>query len=118
LASSSRAACHSSRVPIFCSGISSPSVGFERSRTTRSHRRIGRYRDHELRLPATRKLIASIPEPQSPDGKKIVFSRFSAATGQRDLFTVNADGTGLSQVTDTPGIGEFTADWGTHPVTP
>src|SRR5215216_4151677 len=62
LASSSRAACHSLRVAILSSGISSPSVGFERSRASRSHRRIGRYRDHEIRLAATRKLIASVLE--------------------------------------------------------
>src|SRR5207244_2402871 len=40
------------------------SVGLELSRTSRSHRRIGRYRDHEVRLAGTRKLIASVLEPQ------------------------------------------------------
>jgi Tol biopolymer transport system component len=54
----------------------------------------------------------------SPDGKKILFSRFSAATGQRDLYTVNPDGRELRQVTNTPGIDEFFSDWGTHPTTP
>jgi Tol biopolymer transport system component len=53
----------------------------------------------------------------SPDGQKIVFSRFSAATGQRDLYTVGADGSDLTQVTNTPGIDEFFSDWGTHPTT-
>src|SRR5207253_873467 len=38
----------------------------------------------------------------SPDGQKIVFSRFSAATGDRDIFTVNPDGSGLTQITNTP----------------
>src|SRR5918996_2983681 len=64
LASSSRAACHSSRVPILCSGISSPSVGLERSRASRIHRRMGRYRDQEMRPAATRKLIAATAQPQ------------------------------------------------------
>jgi TolB protein len=54
----------------------------------------------------------------SPDGTKIVFSRFSAATGQSDLYTVNADGSGLFQVTHTPDLFEIVADWGTHPLTP
>jgi Tol biopolymer transport system component len=55
----------------------------------------------------------------SPDGKKIVFSRLVGATGQRDLYTVNADGSGLFQVTHTPDIAEdYAGDWGTHPVTP
>src|SRR5439155_15756741 len=64
LASSARAACHSSRVPILCSDISAPSLGLERPRSSRIHRRIGRYTDHEMRLQATRKLIATVLEPQ------------------------------------------------------
>jgi TolB protein len=53
----------------------------------------------------------------SPDGKKIAFGR-NADDDQRDLYTVNADGSGLFQVTNTPDISEFNGDWGTHPVTP
>jgi len=52
----------------------------------------------------------------SPDGKKIVFIRRSA-TGEQDIYTANADGSDLSQVTHTPGIPEENPDWGTHPVT-
>jgi TolB protein len=50
----------------------------------------------------------------SPDGKKIVFGRQPAATLQRDIYTVNADGSGLFRVTNTPDVEEFHADWGTH----
>jgi Tol biopolymer transport system component len=53
----------------------------------------------------------------SPDGQKIAFGR-NQGDGQRDLYTVNADGSGLFQVTHTPDISEFNGDWGTHPVTP
>lgn len=53
----------------------------------------------------------------SPDGKKIAFGR-NADDDQRDLYTVNADGSGLFQVTHTPDVSEFNGDWGTHPVTP
>ena len=53
----------------------------------------------------------------SPDGQKIIFARFSAATGDRDIFTVNDDGSGLSQITDTP-ISEELPDWGMHPLAP
>jgi len=53
----------------------------------------------------------------SPDGKKIVFGR-RRGNEQSDLYTVNADGSGLFQVTNTPEIDEFGGDWGTHPVTP
>lgn len=54
----------------------------------------------------------------SPDGTKFVFWRASAATGQQDLYTANADGSGLFQVTRTPDIAEDGGNWGTHPVTP
>jgi hypothetical protein len=53
----------------------------------------------------------------SPDGQKIAFGR-NQDDGQRDLYTVNADGSGLFQVTHTPNINEFNGDWGTHPLTP
>jgi Tol biopolymer transport system component len=49
----------------------------------------------------------------SPDGKKIIFAAGTAATGV-NIYTANADGTGLTQVTfdgndDDPA-------WGTHPL--
>jgi Tol biopolymer transport system component len=53
----------------------------------------------------------------SPDGQKIAFGR-NQDDGQRDLYTVNADGSGLFQVTNTPDISEFNGDWGIHPLTP
>jgi Tol biopolymer transport system component len=53
----------------------------------------------------------------SPDGQKIVFGR-QPGQGQRDLYTVNANGSGLFRVTNTPDLEEFNGDWGTHPVTP
>jgi Tol biopolymer transport system component len=53
----------------------------------------------------------------SPDGQKIAFGR-NQDDDQRDLYTVNADGSGLFRVTHTPDISEFNGDWGTHPLTP
>ena len=55
----------------------------------------------------------------SPDGKKIIFSIFTAtATGEvENVYTVNADGTGLRQVTQ-GGAADGTPDWGTHPLIP
>lgn len=53
----------------------------------------------------------------SPDGQKIAFGR-NQDDGQRDLYTVNADGSGLFQVTHTDDISEFNGDWGIHPLTP
>lgn len=53
----------------------------------------------------------------SPDGQKIAFGR-NQDDGQRDLYTVNADGSDLFQVTNTPDISEFNGDWGIHPLTP
>jgi Tol biopolymer transport system component len=56
----------------------------------------------------------------SPDGQEIAFSLFSAATGQREIYTVNEDGTGLFQVTHSvstvPGEGAEAPSWGTHPL--
>ncbi len=48
----------------------------------------------------------------SPDGKKIIFGANSPATG-RNIYTVNANGSGLSQVTR-DGDDDDPA-WGTHP---
>jgi TolB protein len=53
-------------------------------------------------------------EPRwSPDGKKIIFAANSPATGT-NIYTANADGTGLTQVTF-DGLGDDPA-WGTHPL--
>jgi TolB protein len=56
----------------------------------------------------------------SPDGKKIAFSLFDAATGERDIYTVNVDGTGLFQVTHGDSAllfeGDEAPNWGTHPL--
>lgn len=56
----------------------------------------------------------------SPDGKKIVFSIVGVPGGfQWNLYTVNADGSGLFQVThdsNVPGEGDESPDWGTHPL--
>ena len=51
----------------------------------------------------------------SPDGKKIVFTRFDPQTRQSDLYTVDANGGGLFQVTHS-GLGGGLTDWGTHPL--
>jgi TolB protein len=49
----------------------------------------------------------------SPDGRKIVFTTFTAAAG-RDIYTVNADGSGLARITHA-GDDHF-PDWGIHPL--
>ncbi|HJQ50974.1 MAG TPA: hypothetical protein VJ838_10720 [Gaiellaceae bacterium] len=55
----------------------------------------------------------------SPDGQKIMFVRHTLQpTEEFDLYTVNADGSGLFQVTNTPDLQEGGSDWGTHPITP
>ena len=62
--------------------------------------------------------IGCVHPDWSPDGQKIIFTRFSAATGDRDVYTVNADGGGLTQITDTPTASEGLPNWGTHPLLP
>jgi Tol biopolymer transport system component len=55
----------------------------------------------------------------SPDGRKIAFSRHTLLPSEQfDLYTVNADGSGLFQLTNTPDLQEGGGAWGTHPVTP
>jgi Tol biopolymer transport system component len=51
----------------------------------------------------------------SPDGKKIIFSAFTYAAGD-NIYTANADGTGLHQVSF--GGGDDDPAWGTHPLAP
>ena len=51
----------------------------------------------------------------SPDGTKIAFMRSHNNIVDGELETVNADGTGLTQVTNSPGVDS--TDWGTHPPT-
>jgi Tol biopolymer transport system component len=51
----------------------------------------------------------------SPDGRKIVFRLTTPGFGEGgDLYTINSDGTGLTQVTHDGDV-EF-PDWGTHPL--
>lgn len=45
----------------------------------------------------------------SPDGRRIAFHK--GATGARDLYLVKADGTGLTQLTNTPGVDETYPSW-------
>ena len=52
----------------------------------------------------------------SPDGTKIAFVRSFHNDVDGEIYTVNVDGTGLTQVTHAPGSGS--PDWGTHPLTP
>jgi Tol biopolymer transport system component len=55
-------------------------------------------------------------EPRwSPDGTKIIFAKGTSGDSDSNIYTVNVDGTGLTQVTH--GARDQTPDWGTHPVT-
>jgi len=51
----------------------------------------------------------------SPDGTKIAFTRSHNNDVDGEIYTVNVDGTGLSQVTNAAGSGA--PNWGTHPPT-
>jgi Tol biopolymer transport system component len=79
----------------------------------------------EIRLQAEPACGGPISEPTSrgcihprwsPDGTRIIFSIFTeTATGESEsIYTVKADGTGLTQVVH--GGADGTSDWGTHPL--
>lgn len=57
--------------------------------------------------------IACLAPRWSPDGTKIIFEANSPTTGS-NIYTVNADGSGLAQVTFDGGSDN--AGWGTHPL--
>jgi Tol biopolymer transport system component len=50
----------------------------------------------------------------SPDGTKIVFAKGQNTDVDANIYTVNVDGTGLTQVTHTGG--SQSPDWGVHPL--
>jgi Tol biopolymer transport system component len=51
----------------------------------------------------------------SPDGTKIAFVRSHSNDVDGEIYTVNIDGTGLTQITHTGGAND--PDWGVHPPT-
>jgi Tol biopolymer transport system component len=51
----------------------------------------------------------------SPDGTKFALVRSHSNIVDGELFTMNIDGTGLTQITHDPGVDSV--DWGTHPPT-
>jgi TolB protein len=50
----------------------------------------------------------------SPDGKKIIFSRGTSGDNDSNIYTVDADGTNLTQITH--GGRDQAPDWGRHPL--
>jgi Tol biopolymer transport system component len=55
---------------------------------------------------------ACIEPVWSPDGRKIAFARGANIDADGQIFTINPDGSGLTQVTTGPG--DQSPDWGTH----
>jgi len=50
----------------------------------------------------------------SPDGTKLVFAKGQSLDDDGNIYTVNIDGTGLTQVTHAGG--SESPDWGVHPL--
>jgi dipeptidyl aminopeptidase/acylaminoacyl peptidase len=50
----------------------------------------------------------------SPDGRRIIFNRFQPVAGE-DIYTVNADGSGLAPAVTSP-LNDEDSDWGVHPL--
>jgi Tol biopolymer transport system component len=47
----------------------------------------------------------------SPDSEKLAFTAFNPVSSDNDIFTINADGTGETDITNTPSISEDAPDW-------
>jgi Tol biopolymer transport system component len=58
-------------------------------------------------LPST---VVDFHHPWSPDGNKILFSR-RMTVGYWDIYVVNADGTGLTNITNTSDETELYGGW-------
>ena len=48
----------------------------------------------------------------SPDGAFLAFQGWPIGANEPDIYVVRVDGSGLHQITDTPGVGERGLDWG------
>ena len=67
---------------------------------------------HRIALPADASIDgATGGATWSPDGAWIAFTAREAGADNPDVYLVRPDGTDLRQVTDTPGVAEFTPDW-------
>ena len=47
----------------------------------------------------------------APDGRRIAFVRLAADRTSSDIFVTNADGTGVTNLTNTPSVDEWSPDW-------
>jgi TolB protein len=57
---------------------------------------------------------ASFWQSWSPDGTRIVFTRYVSPNGSFELFTMDADGSDKAELTPTTFTEQNEADWGTH----
>jgi TolB protein len=55
--------------------------------------------------------VADIQANWSPSGNDLVFARFDPSFSTSDLYVVHSDGTGLRQLTSTPGVEEVEPAW-------
>ena len=71
---------------------------------------------HSLRTGRSRRLTGDFALPShprwSPNGKRILFEASTSRTNEtEDLYTIRPNGTGLRNLTSTPRVAEFSADW-------
>jgi len=71
---------------------------------------------HSLRTGRSRRLTGDFALPRHPrwsvNGKRILFEASSSLANEtRDLYTIRPNGTGLRNLTSTPRVEEFSADW-------
>jgi Tol biopolymer transport system component len=60
------------------------------------------------------RLRVAIYPSWSPDGRRLVFVGVFSGSDQQNLFTMQADGTDLEQITHTHGTSYVNPDWGSN----
>jgi hypothetical protein len=55
--------------------------------------------------------VEDVDPTWSPDGQQVAFGRYGVFDWVDDIYVVNADGSGIARITDSPEVSEFWLDW-------
>jgi TolB protein len=86
------------------------SIVFASNRTGSNELFIMNSEGEEVRQLTSNSVVENTPR-WSPDGTKIMFLRSATDESNSDIYTIDVEGNNLTQITDTPEIGEFHEGW-------